>query len=404
MRILYDLSSNQPQGSMKVNGGGEYSFMVFDYLYANRYDADRFDIILNSSLRENETTRNYITQHGIKKLVYNSLSEFSEIVQNGSYDMLILPVCYQKYHELKIPDSVRVVSVIHDLCDVYYYNNKMVRYGKYPKEGITKFLRMIIGKILSHYRTKLAIEHHNKIINLNNNQTIITVSNYSLASFYKYLNIAYEKEIYVLCPPENRKPVFLNDEIENEVLTRYSIEKNKYFFLCAGCRWAKNNAIALFVLDKMFSNKRYDYLLSEFKVVITGVDRVYRNYYGRHIVNKERFVFEDYVDDVSIETLFKNAHLFIFPSVLEGFGQPPIEAMKYQTLVACSTAMCIPEVCGDAAIFFNPLSETSIELAVIQSFDDIYATTMRKKEVQRVKELEIKRTEDLRKLRNIIYY
>lgn len=48
------------------------------------------------------------------------------------------------------------------------------------------------------------------------------------------------------------------------------------------------------------------------------------------------------------------AHIFVFPSFAEGFGLPPLEAMKSGVPVICSDATCLPEVCGDAALYFAP--------------------------------------------------
>ena len=52
--------------------------------------------------------------------------------------------------------------------------------------------------------------------------------------------------------------------------------------------------------------------------------------------------------------LYNNAECLIFPSLYEGFGIPPIEAMICGCPVLASNAASIPEVCGDAALFFNP--------------------------------------------------
>jgi glycosyltransferase involved in cell wall biosynthesis len=216
-----------------------------------------------------------------------------------------------------------------------------------------------------------------------------------------YLDIPSSKEIHVYYTPERyfENTLLCND---SEILNQYGLEKKKFFLLSSGCRWAKNNAIVLFVLDKMFSNKKYADYLKDFKVVLLGVDGTYLHYYKRKISNIDRFVFDYYVDDATMETLYRNAHLFVFPSIIEGFGLPPVEAMKYGTVSACSTSMSIPEVCGDAVIYFEPHSEDSITMAILRSFNERYMELKKIKANERLRELSEIRSSDLNQLIDLI--
>jgi glycosyltransferase involved in cell wall biosynthesis len=63
--------------------------------------------------------------------------------------------------------------------------------------------------------------------------------------------------------------------------------------------------------------------------------------------------------------LYRSASALVFPSLYEGFGQPPIEAMACGCPVAASSAGALPEVCGDAARYFDPGSPTAIADAVL---------------------------------------
>ena len=71
------------------------------------------------------------------------------------------------------------------------------------------------------------------------------------------------------------------------------------------------------------------------------------------------FVFED-VDQAELNALYNGADLFVFPSLYEGFGLPPLEAMRCDLPVAASNASCIPEVLGDAAVYFDPNSPSDM--------------------------------------------
>lgn len=64
--------------------------------------------------------------------------------------------------------------------------------------------------------------------------------------------------------------------------------------------------------------------------------------------------FLGHVNDETVALLYSHATLFVFPSLYEGFGLPPIEAMGYDTPVIASNRASIPEVVGDAGEYFDP--------------------------------------------------
>ena len=74
--------------------------------------------------------------------------------------------------------------------------------------------------------------------------------------------------------------------------------------------------------------------------------------------------------DQRLAELYRNAAVFVYPSLYEGFGIPPLEAMSFDCPVACSNSSSIPEVVGDAAMLFDPLSIESIGKAVLELVQD----------------------------------
>lgn len=65
-------------------------------------------------------------------------------------------------------------------------------------------------------------------------------------------------------------------------------------------------------------------------------------------------------DDTVLAALYLQATLFVYPSLYEGFGIPPLEAMSFNCPVSCSNTSSIPEVVGDAAVLFDPHQSSAI--------------------------------------------
>ena len=85
---------------------------------------------------------------------------------------------------------------------------------------------------------------------------------------------------------------------------------------------------------------------------------------------EERVRLPGWVDDAMLDGLYRAADCFVFPSLAEGFGLPVLEAMLREAPVASSNATSLPEVAGDAALFFDPLDVDAIAGAVRRILED----------------------------------
>ncbi|MHB0868230.1 MAG: glycosyltransferase family 4 protein [Chloroflexota bacterium] len=78
----------------------------------------------------------------------------------------------------------------------------------------------------------------------------------------------------------------------------------------------------------------------------------------------DRVIFTGYVEERELPLLYAGADLFVFPSLYEGFGLPPLEAMACGTPVVCSNSSSIPEVVGKAALTVDPLDAGAMAEAI----------------------------------------
>ena len=149
--------------------------------------------------------------------------------------------------------------------------------------------------------------------------------------------------------PERIEVVHLGLDHE---LFRPGDEPREPFLLYPANPWAHKNHARLF---QAFERLRRD--RPELRLVLTGTG-LEKLALPDGVVTKGRVPREE------LASLYRRASALVFPSLYEGFGQPPLEAMACGCPVACSTAGSLPEVCGNAARYFDPTSVDEMVEAV----------------------------------------
>ncbi|MEW5952059.1 MAG: glycosyltransferase family 1 protein [Elusimicrobiota bacterium] len=86
--------------------------------------------------------------------------------------------------------------------------------------------------------------------------------------------------------------------------------------------------------------------------------------------NRKDIIFTGYVNDESLVEYYNKSFLFVFPSLFEGFGIPPLEAMACGCPCVVSNAASLPEVCGDAAYYVNPYDVDDIAKGIEKVLTD----------------------------------
>lgn len=127
------------------------------------------------------------------------------------------------------------------------------------------------------------------------------------------------------------------------------------FVLCSGTREPHKNLVSAI---KAFEQFQLDH--PEYTLVVVG-DRPIPGSATEAALNDStaRIVRAGFVGDEELVRLYSSAAAFVFPSVYEGFGFPPIEAMACGAPVICSDRASLPEIVGDAALLADP---TNVDL------------------------------------------
>lgn len=86
--------------------------------------------------------------------------------------------------------------------------------------------------------------------------------------------------------------------------------------------------------------------------------------------NKKNITHIENCPPEDLPAFYKAAKIFVFPSIYEGFGLPPLEAMEAGCPVICSNAGSLKEVCGDAAILINPMHPQELKNAIEKLWSD----------------------------------
>jgi glycosyltransferase involved in cell wall biosynthesis len=162
--------------------------------------------------------------------------------------------------------------------------------------------------------------------------------------------------------PEVNRPIHVNYQGYNDnvfktedsnnlkkITNKYEIKSAQYLLVVGECRSYKNTAAVI----QAFSLLN----LKDINMVIVGkLNKSDKDIHSvpRNLGVQDRVKFLGYVPDEDLATLYQGAKAFIFPSLYEGFGIPLLEAMACGCPIAASNTSSIPEVCGSAAVYFDP--------------------------------------------------
>jgi len=148
---------------------------------------------------------------------------------------------------------------------------------------------------------------------------------------------------------------------DDTVLARHGLSPRRYA-LVVGNPAAHKNLAALTAAAEMLDARGLTL------AVVGAADPVVFRGGGGVVVEAARLLGR--VPDAGLRALYENALCLLFPSRYEGFGLPPLEAMSCGCPVIAAHAGAVPEVCGDAALWFDPDAPTSLAQALERLLDE----------------------------------
>jgi glycosyltransferase involved in cell wall biosynthesis len=205
-----------------------------------------------------------------------------------------------------------------------------------------------------------------------NSIKIITVSQFSKKRIIHNLKMRNEKVAVVTEGIDH----FISVKENQEFLKKINLSMGNYALFVSSLNPNKNFKILKDVSQLLKYNN--------FKIVIAGGTNP-KVFNIKSTENNDLF-YVGYVTDSELKSLYKNAGCFVFPSLYEGFGLPPVEAMSVGCPVIVSNTASLPEVCGDAALYIDPYSPEDIaEKIKLLLSDDNLREELRRKGLERAK-------------------
>jgi glycosyltransferase involved in cell wall biosynthesis len=196
---------------------------------------------------------------------------------------------------------------------------------------------------------------------------ILTVSEASKRDILHYFNVSPDKIVVVYNAIDERFAVEPSEDDLARVRERYQLDHG--FVLYTGNIKPHKNLVRLIEAFEGLRKDGFD----DLKLLFIG-DEISKFPALRRAVHKHKLHkyvrFLGFVKDDTLAILYRLAAVFVFPSLYEGFGLPPLEAMASGTPVVTSNLSSMPEVAGDAAVLVDPYDPHSIKDGISRVLSD----------------------------------
>lgn len=377
-RMLFNLLCCQPMNGSKFHGGGEYAKTVFQYLVTHYNEACKIVVFYNFNEYIDEWIIELIQQYNIEHYDVKDLRCLKRF-NLGEYDTYYCALTGNE-KELILPDHVFKIATIHGLRNVEMPVDEMcIRYGNlYSRiKALSKFL---LKKKLIKRAERILRETYNYY------DHVIFVSNHTRIGF-NIINPTFNwDKIDMFYSPLKFTIQTKNPEIN--LVKQYG----NYILMLGGNRWLKNPYRGIIALKELLDSG-----LINCNIVIVG--KVEKRFARKYMDNDSRIFNLDYASANVLESLYCFCKLFFYPTLNEGFGYPPLEAMHYGTTCIVSSVCSLPEIYGDAVYYTNPYDIREIKNRIIMGLEE---PIMKEKVLERYQYVTNKQKEDLKELCNLL--
>ena len=297
-----------------------------------------------------------------KNIIHNKIAEELEVCVVGKnrghiWEQFDLPIYLIKNKSpllLNLANTAPIcygnnIVTLHDIAFERFSENFDWKFGI--------FYRLLIPRIV-----KKAIK-------------IITVSKFSKQEICDFYKISSQK-IYVIY---NAASNIFHQKIKNC--------SEKYVLAVSSLNYQKNFHSLIRAFNMLDDNNIKLFLVGDINRNFADIGLL------KDIQGNKNIVFKGRIDDDELISLYSNAVCFIYPSLYEGFGIPPLEAQACGCPVVCSNAASLPEVCGDSVIYFDPYSVKDMRDKILSVLnDEILQKELRTKGFNNIKRFSWKRS------------
>ncbi len=182
---------------------------------------------------------------------------------------------------------------------------------------------------------------------------VLTVSEYSRQELVK-AGVASAEKIHVI---HNGVDHVLRHTSDGAIVQKLGLDQGKFAVALSNTQAHKNIEVAI----NAFSRPE----LSQYKLVLFGGSGP-DDFKSAGIELPSNVIFSGFLSDEELTGLVSSAGVMVFPSLTEGFGLPPLEAMMLGTPAICAPCGAVPEVCGEAATYAEPHDVEAWTKAIVQ--------------------------------------
>lgn len=332
--LLFDLVCTQPSENSRYHGGGEYSKTVFEHL-ADVYHGKSINlsVMYDPGIYIDGWILDKIHEKELKTFHISSESSFCNEIDCSQTDIFYAGMSFE-YDRSRLPQNTRCITTLHDLRNYeeptdtlayLYFDNSAGKLKQVAKSATAGYLR---ERNLERYRRRIS--------SFDEFVCVSEHTRYMVKAVLPEFGSRAENVFYT--PSKHYEPARKPE----------GFDETGYILLVSTNRWLKNSYRAIMALDMLYDKK----VIENKTVLVGGTSTTIK----KRIHNTDRFVFMDYLENSELEYVYGNCRLFLYPSLNEGFGMPPLEAMRYNKTCVLSAVCSLPEIYGDSVYYINPYS------------------------------------------------